>query len=291
MSMASEFKKIQFYFRPDIPRAKQWENKLKRLIRKSCPQISVLEANDLPRTKKRAPQLLIVLGGDGAILEAAQKFQRWSPKILGFNLGHVGFLASVRMPKHFLPSLQKVLNGNYRIVPRMLIQAKVIRHKKTIFSGYALNDISIQNLLGLVDLKIEVEGHPVQYIHGTGVIVATATGSTAYNLSAHGPIVMPDIKCLIITEVLDHNIPTPSLIIKRNRVIEVVVNGFRKNDRFIIRKTGEAADVILAADAERIVALRKGDRIIIKKSERLMRFIELEKNYFFKSLQEKFAFK
>lgn len=268
-----------------------WEKKLKKLMQSYRTRINILELNAIPKTKKRAPQLLIVLGGDGTILEATQKFQHLNPLIFGLNLGHVGFLASVRSPKYFSSALSKVLRGNFHTIPRMLIQASVIRYNKIIFSGYALNEISIQNLLGMVNLRVEVENHPVQYIHGTGILVSTATGSTAYNLSAHGPIVMPDIKCFIITELLDHNIPTPSLIIKRNKTISIIVEDFRKSDRFTIKKTGEAADVILATDSERIIALKKGDRIVIKKSERLIRFIELEKNYFFKSLEEKFAFK
>jgi len=255
------------------------------------PKTQILEPNAIPRTKKDAPGLLIVLGGDGTILEAAQKFQKWNPLIFGLNLGHVGFLASVRDHKNFVSGLDKVLKKQYRTLPRMLIRADLIRHDKKIFSAYALNDVAVQNLLGMVDIEVLVDNHPVQYIHGTGVLIATATGTTAYNLSAHGPIVMPDIKCLIITELLDHNIPTPSLIIKRNRNIILKIKDFRKQNRFIIKKTGEAADVILTTDTETIISLQKGDKIIIRRSERLVRFAELEKNYFFKSLQEKFAFR
>lgn len=281
---------IQFYYRPDMPRAVFWEKKLTTWIHTRFPKIKILRANISPPSRASAPQLLVVLGGDGTILEAAQRFQRWHPLIFGLNLGHVGFLASVRKEKDFLKGLEQVLQKKYRAVPHMLIRATLKRDGRTIFSEYALNDIAIQNLLGLVDISVAVEGHPVQYIHGSGVLVATATGSTAYNLSAHGPIVMPDIKCLIITELLDHSIPTPSLIIKRNRTITLKIEDFRKKDRFIIRKTGEPADVVLSTDTERVIALKKGDVVFIKKSERLIRFAELEKNYFFKSLREKFSF-
>jgi len=102
---------------------------------------------------------------------------------------------------------------------------------------------------------------------------------------------MPDIKCMILTELMDHGIPTPSMVVKRTQTITIEVESFRKKDRFLIRETGDMADVILAADIERMVALKKGDKIIIKKSDRFARFVELEKNYFFKSLQEKFTFR
>ncbi len=287
----SAFRKIQFYYRSDVLRTKGFEKSLSAVISKHYPTLKILESNTIPRRRKDAPDLLIVLGGDGTILEATQRFQHWHPLVLGLNLGHVGFLASVRSSKHFTDSIRKVLSGNYRLVPHMLIRATIERKRKIIFSGYALNDIAVQNLLGMVDIGVYVEGHRVQKIHGTGVLVATATGSTAYNLSAHGPIVMPDIKCFIITELHDHSIPTPSLIIKRNRTITLIIDAFRKTNNFLIRKTGEPADVVLATDSERVIALEKGDKIVIKRSERLVRFIELEKNYFFKSLQEKFEFR
>lgn len=288
--VTSPFKKIAFYYRTDITDASLWTKKLSSWIRKHYSNITILSSEIISKTRKDAPDLLIVLGGDGTILEASQRFQHFNPLIFGLNLGHIGFLASVRDKKNFIRGLSEILQKKYRTVPRMLIRASVERRGKTIFSGYALNDIAVQNLLGLVNISVFVDGHLVQYIHGSGVLVATATGSTAYNLSAHGPIVMPDIKCLIITELLDHGIPTPSLIIKRNRTIVLRVEEFRKKDQFIIAKTGEPADVVLATDTERVIALQKGDRIAVRRSERLIRFAELEKNYFFKSLQEKFGF-
>ncbi|QQG45200.1 MAG: NAD(+)/NADH kinase [Candidatus Sungiibacteriota bacterium] len=285
------FKKVAFYFRTEVKAAKFWENKLARLLKKRFTKIQILASNAVPRQKKSAPELLIVLGGDGTILEAAQKFQRWNPRILGLNLGHVGFLASVRNPKNFVAGLFSVLRRKYRVVPHMMMRAVVERRGKRILSGYALNEIAVQNLSGVVDIEVYVDEHCVQKIHGSGVLVSTATGSTAYNLSAHGPIVMPDIKCFIITELMDHSLPTPSLVIKRDRTITVKIGGFRKSGRFLLQDTKEPVDVMLSTDTERALALRPGDRIIIKKSERLVRFLELEKNYFFKSLQEKFAFR
>lgn len=291
MPKKTPFKKISFYYRTDVAKTKEWEKKITKWILKKHPKTKILPTNTVPRKRVDKPNLLIVLGGDGTILEAAQKFQPWNPLILGLNLGHVGFLASVREEKNFLKGVAHVFNKKHRSIPHMLIRASLFRRDKKIFSSDALNDIAVQNLWGLVDIGVYVDGHPTQYIHGNGVLISTATGSTAYNLSAHGPIVMPDIKCMIITELLDHNIPTPSLIIKRNRTITLKIEGFRQNNRFLIRKTNQMADVVLVTDTDKMIALEKGDQIIIKKSDRLIRFAELDKNYFFSSLQEKFAFK
>lgn len=289
--LKTNFKKISFYYRTDVEKTVKWQRKIEIWIKKNSPKTRILPANTVPKNKKNAPQLLVVLGGDGTILEAAQRFQPWNPLILGLNLGHVGFLASVREEKNFIRGVAHVFHKKYRAVPHMLIRASLFRRGKKIFSSDALNDIAVQNLWGLVDIEVLVDGHPTQYIHGNGVLISTATGSTAYNLSAHGPIVMPDIKCMIITELLDHNIPTPSLIIKRNRTITLKIDGFRQNNRFTIRKTNQIADVVLVTDTDKMIALEKGDQIIVKKSDRLIRFAELDKNYFFSSLQEKFAFR
>lgn len=285
---------VAFYYHGDNPRALVWYKKIQSWIKRHFPRITtfpvVAHASSLTSKKQKPPKLVVVLGGDGAILEAVQTYYRYNPLFIGLNLGHVGFLSSVRKEKDFLQGLAQIFKGKYHIIPRMMLKIQLIREGKTIFSSYALNDIAVQNLYGIVNIGISVDSHPIQRIRGTGVLVSTATGSTAYNLSAHGPIVMPDIKCMIITELLDHNLPTPSLIIKRNRVIELSIDHFRAHNRFKITGTNEEADVILAVDAEEILALRKGDRIHIQKSDRLVRFAELEKNYFFKSLHDTFLF-
>ncbi|MEK7090250.1 MAG: NAD(+)/NADH kinase [Patescibacteria group bacterium] len=289
--MKSAIKKLSLYYRPDIPEADRWKNKITGWLGKNYPKIRIDKENCLPKTNKDAPDLLVVLGGDGTIIEAAQKYQRSNPLILGLNLGHVGFLAAIRSKKDFILGVKKVLGGHFHTFPRLMIKTTLIRKNKNIFSAYAMNDVTVQSLFGMVNLKISIAGHPVQFIHGNGALISTATGSTAYNLSAHGPIIMPDIKCMVLTELLDHGIPTPSIVIKRNQTITIDVEDFRKRDRFLIRESGDMADVILAADVERIIALKKGDKIIVKKSDRFARFAELEKNYFFKSIQEKFAFR
>lgn len=280
--MNKEINRISFFYRADNPPASSWEKKIKAWLKRKYPAIRLVKNN---------PQALIVLGGDGTILEAARKYMKINPIIFGLNLGHVGFLASARKPKKFLPSLDNFLKGNYWIVNRMMMNAAVYRKGKQIFATSSLNDVAIQNPLGMVEIEASIEDHPFQYIHGTGALISTATGSTAYNLSAHGPIVMPDLNCFILTELLDHNIPTPSLVIKQDKKISLKIISFRKRGLLSIANTHEKVDVILAADSENIFPLEEGDVVNISRSPRLVRFGEIEKNYFLKSLQEKFAFK
>lgn len=281
MAKRGQPRTINFFFRPDNKQAVLWQRKITEWLKKNYLKIKI---------NGRKPDIVLALGGDGTILEAAREYQKSDPIILGLNLGQVGFLASAREPNKFLSAIEKVLNGNYKIIERMMLKAEVIRNRKTIFHVESLNDVVIQNPFGMVALRVDIEDHPVQNIRGTGVLVATATGSTAYNLSAHGPIVMPDIKGFIVTEILDHNIPTPSIVVKYDRKISIQVVDFREKGLFSISETGQKIDVVLISDGETIFPLKKGDIIQIEQSPNMIRFAELEPHYFFKSLQEKFGF-
>jgi len=281
METSRPVKTISLFYRDDNPDAVAWAKKISTWLKTKHPRIHVVSEK---------PQAVIVLGGDGTILAAAKKYRHTNAVILGLNMGHVGFLASVRKQEQFLPSLDQFVKGNYSIAKRMMLHASVIRDGKTVFEALSLNDIALQNILGIVEIRVTVEGYHVQYIKGSGILVSTATGSTAYNLSAHGPIVMPNIKCLIITEIMDHNIPTPSIVVKHNKRVHLRIMSFRKRGLLSVSKTGESVDVLLVSDGETVFPLQKKDEVVVRRSSRLVQFAELEKNYFFKSLQEKFAF-
>jgi NAD+ kinase len=275
-------KRVSIYYRNDNKQAVLWATKINRWLKKRYPQI-VLDA--------QSPQALIVLGGDGTILEASRKYQKKNPLIVGFNLGRVGFLTSVRDRGKFLESMKRFFAGKFRVVKRMMISAEVYRKNKKVFFANSLNDVLVHNLLGVAEIKVNIDGHPVQYIRGTGLLVATSTGSTAYNLSAHGPIIMPDIKCMVLTEILDHNIPTPSIVVKRDREIELEILQFRRRKFFKLAQSGRDADVVISADGENVFPLESGDIIKVKRSLGLVKFVEFEHAYFFKSLQKKFGFR
>lgn len=268
--------------RPGNKPAALWKKKITAWLKNRYPGVTVTG---------RRPQALVVLGGDGTILEAAKRYQTTRPAILGLNMGHVGFLASVRDEKNFLAALDKLLRGKYWTANRIMAEAEVIRDKRAILSATALNEIMVHNPLGMVRVEVAIQGHPVQYIQGTGALVATPTGSTGFNLSAHGPIVVPDMDCLILTEVLDHNIPTPSIVVKGDQIITLKVLDFRQRGVLSVSKTGRPVDVVMTADGQAPFALLKNDRIVVKRSKHAVTFVELEKNYFFNSLREKFGFR
>jgi len=283
-------KKISIFFRKDNEKAIVWNKKIKDWLSENYPEIKNIPLQSIKR-KKDMPDVFIVLGGDGTIMEVAHKYADMDPLLFCLNLGHIGFMASVRKEKDFLKGLDLLLKNKFSFGSRMMLSAKLIRNGKEEEEWSAMNEIAVQNLFGMVDIEVKIENHPLQYIHGNGVLVSTASGTTAYNLSAHGPIVMPELDCFVITELLDHNIPTPSIVIKEDKNITLTIIDFREENRFIIAKNKKKADVVMAQDGIDTIPLKKGDKILIKKSEYRIRFAEIEPNYFFKSLQEKFAFK
>lgn len=248
--------------------------------------------NNIPiATEIIEAEAIIVLGGDGTILEAARMAKQKNAIIIGLNLGNVGFLASVREEKNFFTALEKFFNGDYKVVERTTLLTEVVRSGEKVFSASAVNEVLVHNLLGVVELEVGIGGYGIQSVRGSGILVSTATGSTAYNLSAHGPIISPDIQCLVVTELLDHGLPTPSIVIKPEHSVEIVVGEFREHHLLASQNGRESIDVLLQADGDTTFPLRKNDKIIISGSPHSVNFAELEDNYFFKSLREKFSFR
>jgi NAD+ kinase len=276
-------KKItHLFYRKENPRAVKCAKKIEAWL---------VKRNILVSDTSRNAEVIIALGGDGTILEAARSPQMKNSVIVGLNLGNVGFLASVREEKNFLPALARFYDGEYRPVRRTMLLTEVIRQGKKIFSATALNEVLVHNLLGVVELEVGLGGYGIQSVRGSGILVSTATGSTAYNLSAHGPIISPDIECLVITELLDHGLPTPSIVVKPEHKIEITVGNFREHHLLASLNGREPIDVLLQADGDTTFPLRKSDKITISGSPRRIVFAELEENYFFKSLREKFSFR
>ncbi|MEK7589061.1 MAG: NAD(+)/NADH kinase [Patescibacteria group bacterium] len=282
MPSLPQLNSASIFYRPDNSKARAWAGKFAPLLKKQGIKIY-----DQPMAR----QFLFVLGGDGAILEAVRRYHQINPIIVGMNLGGVGFLASVRKQKNFIRAIQQIIAGKYWIVEKMMLQATILRKGRKIATIEALNEILIQNPLGMVHISIYVADHLMQEIRGTGALIATPTGSTAFNLSAHGPLVMPDLNAIIMSEILDHNIPTPSIVLDTRHEITLCVEDFRKRELLSLTATHEKFDIILSADGETLVPLQKNDMIIIRKHKQPARFVELERNYFLKSLQEKFTFR
>jgi NAD+ kinase len=243
--------------------------------------------------------LIVVVGGDGAMLEAARKYCTYNSsqsedfkvrEILGINRGTIGFLASIGRGVSIQDSFTKLLNNQHRIIERFMIKTKVIRSSEIVFESIALNDFVITSPLSVVDLDIQVDSQSYITFRGSGVLIATPTGSTAYNLAAHGPIMTPESRSMIITELLDHSVPTPSLVLGDNQVITIKVGEFRRHEQLQM-KNGEPADVILDADGAVIFSLQEHDTIEIVKADQTAKFITFSESNFFAQLKDKFNIK
>ena len=219
--------------------------------------------------------LLMVLGGDGTLLSALDYALPKNIPMLGINLGRMGFMTEVD-PANLRRDVSEVLDGNYTIDSRMTLT--VAGQNENNF--FALNDIVLTRStpsVRILSLEIEVNGIVVDRISGDGLIVATATGSTAYSLSAGGPIIRPGLDCLVITPICPHTLNTRPVVVSSNDVIKIRV----MDDR------GGAQAVM---DGRKVINVPCGEPgVTILRSELRARFIRLHDRNYFSLLRDKLS--
>ena len=169
-------------------------------------------------------ELIVVLGGDGTLLAVARELGSADVPILGVNLGQLGFLAEVA-PEEQQGALDHVLGGRFETVPRMRLDVRAERAGATVVHALALNDAVIKgsDLARMIDLEARTDGARVGTYHGDGLIVATPTGSTAYNLSAGGPILMPGSRVFVVTPICPHTLTQRPLVLPETAQLEIEV--------------------------------------------------------------------
>jgi len=220
--------------------------------------------------------LAVVVGGDGTLLGAARYYAPLNIPILGINIGRLGFLSQLK-PEDIESGIKKLLEGRFKIEERLMIKAfkDAENHE---FCQTALNDIVVKGgvLSRTAELFLDINNKHVCDYLADGLIISTPTGSTAYTLSAGGPVVMPEMDALVIVPICPHSLTTRPLVIPANETITV---SFSTDDEF----------VYLTADGQENVKLDSSGKISIKKSEHKARLILLEKenNGFYCILREK----
>jgi NAD+ kinase len=206
--------------------------------------------------------LVVVLGGDGTLLGAARKVGRYGLPILGINLGGLGFLTEIPVEMLY-QDMEKVINGEISIEPRLMLQASVLRSGEEKCRFIVLNDVVINKgaLARIIDLKVSVDNHFLTTFRADGLILSTPTGSTGYNLSAGGPILYPDLEALILTPICPFTMTHRPIIVPDTSVIEV--------------QMGESSEeVILTFDGQVGFDLVDNDRVIVSKSEKKLKLIK-----------------
>lgn len=219
--------------------------------------------------------ILFVIGGDGTLLRVAREVAAIGIPILGINMGHLGFIAEVEV-KDIFSSLGKVLNNDYKIEERMMIEASIYRQSGIIKTFYALNDICFTKgaLSRIIKLDTYVNDEYVSTYNADGLLISTPTGSTAYSLSAGGPIVCPNVNVMIITPICSHSLSSRAIIVSKNDVI--CVDAFDNDD-----------SVYLTADGQEGYRLWQGDKVYIKRSSFTAKFIKVSNLSFYDVLRTK----
>lgn len=202
--------------------------------------------------------LVISLGGDGTMLRAARRAHAVDAPLLGINLGALGYLSEVD-PAHARSALDRIFQGDYEIEERMMLRAEVSSSNKSV-SFVGLNEVLVERSGGhrLVRLTVSIGGESLAAFNADGVIVATPTGSTAYALSAGGPIVSPKAQCLILVPVSAHMIFSRPFVLGADETLEITVEGDRQ----------EAALSLDGADG---LLLRSGSPVSIRRDPRPLR--------------------
>jgi len=216
--------------------------------------------------------LIVVLGGDGTLLAMAARIAQAGRDIpiLGVNFGSLGFLTEIRIDE-LTPSLERVLDGTATFDERAMLAATFRRRTGEIDSRVALNDVVFTKgaLSRMIELSVWVNGGFVTRVKADGLIIASATGSTAYNLAAGGPIVHPRVDALVLTPIAPHTLTNRPVIIPGTAEVEVRMEA-----------DGATEDVFVTYDGQSGYPLEEGDIVRVRKSDRTLRLVTPARSYF-----------
>ncbi len=222
--------------------------------------------------------LCIVLGGDGTLLQAARSIAYMDIPIIGVNLGQMGYLTEVEA-EDIDDALQKILDGQYEIEERMMLRGSLeVEGKK----DYSLNDIILTRYQGIstIGYNIFIDGQFLCSYYADGLVVATPTGSTGYNMSAGGPIIEPSAQMILVTPICPHTLNSRSLLFSPEKVITLeLLNG----------RDGQSMQAIASFDGSGTILLNSGDKIEIKMSKKTTKIIRLNRVSFLDMISKKFV--
>jgi len=240
----------------------------KRLLSLGC-EVAVDDMN--------AADYVIVIGGDGSILRAARQTAPLGIPLLCINLGRLGYMTELEIDE--LPLIDELVYGNYTIEERMMLSVEILHGENAAGLMTALNDAVVSNgaVSRMIDVDLYCGGSRVGRYRADGLICATPTGSTAYSLSAGGPVIDPQVGCICVTPVSPHSLRAKPLIFSDMSVLEIRDN------------LNSQGDVYVTVDGSENHRLVSGDTVRITKSEMTTRLIRLKKNRFYDVLYKKMS--
>jgi len=220
----------------------------------------------------------LVLGGDGTIIQTSRIYIEHEIPLLGINLGNLGFLAEIEL-SDLEVALEAFNNGDFIIEDRMMILAKH-DHGKSL--GIALNDIVIsrQSISRMIGFDVHVNNQFVNSYRADGVIISTPTGSTAYNLSAGGPIISPNNEVIVMTPICPHSLTARSIVLSGNDEVKIT---------FKHAKNKHVDDLLITIDGQEATRIYKDDTIVIRKAVQKVELMRLVNNNFFEILRRKLS--
>jgi NAD+ kinase len=232
----------------------------------------------VPRAEmhERNPDLAIVLGGDGTLLAAARAFAHTEVPLLSVNLGSLGFLTEVPLSDLY-ETLQAWCDGTAAIEVRSMMRAELFCGGDKLMRRWdALNDVVVAKgtIARMADFAVEIDGKPVATFRADGVILSTPTGSTAYNLAADGPIVMPTVNCMVVTPICPHLLTIRPIVVPGESGISVKV-------------VGVPNETYLTVDGQEAVPMHAGDEVHCRRSEYSVKLLRLKPNGLFNVLRSK----
>jgi NAD+ kinase len=246
---------------------------------------AVLDAKAAALMGKAAPRhkggiadradMVIVLGGDGTMLSAARLVEERSVPILGINMGGLGFLTAVG-GEHLYKTLERVFAGDYAIEERLMLRARLARRGKPVAEATVLNDVVVTKgeLSRMIAMTIAIDGQFVTSLRGDGLIVSTPTGSTAYSMSAGGPIVSPSVNALVLTPICPHTLTHRPLLVPGAAKLAVTLTSHDKG-------------AMVTFDGQVGMAIREDDTVTITPSRHRTRLIRFPERTYYDVLRRK----
>jgi NAD+ kinase len=232
--------------------------------------IAAMTATEIGTSARAA----IVMGGDGTMLGIARQLAPFDVALIGINQGRLGFMTDIPLDR-MLPVLAEILDGRYKAERRTLLEGSVLRNGATIFVGLAVNDVVVARGAGsgMAELQVDVDGHFMYNQRSDGLIISTPTGSTAYALSAGGPLLHPSLGGIVLVPIAPHALSNRPIVLPDSSEIVIEIRGGR--------------DISVNFDMQTFACLLPHDRILIKRSPHSVTFLHPEGWSYYDTLREK----
>lgn len=281
----TRFKSIGIVFKPGSRKAPQILRRLTRwldrreirwAVDRQTARLRGKISPWIPRAQLASESdMIVVVGGDGTLLSVARDIGRSRTPLLGVNLGSLGFLTEIPLDA-LNASIEQIFHGQYQMIQRIRLKVQVLRDDRCIARHDVLNDVVVAKsaLSRILDINVEINGRFVTVFRADGLIVATPTGSTAYSLSAGGPIVDPSVDAMILNPICPHTLTNRPIVARGDSLVDLTL-------------ADNHDEVYVTLDGQVGAPFRAGDRIRIRKSRNPVRMIQLPQSNYFDVLREK----